>query len=146
MPNLHNQAIVYTATSKTVIRKSNETPIRATTNTNVERQHEKKASQFSFFRNQFLVSFETDFQFLSKPTLEMLLFPSLYAKKCVHSRFFYVWHAMNAEFWPSVIQDQHNLPNKRQHPSTPKKHERLPSNAHKSQSKTVPNIKGTSHL
>ena len=88
MPNLHNQAIVYTATSKTVIRKSNETPIRATTNTNVERQHEKKASQFSFFRNQFLVSFETDFQFLSKPTLEMLLFPSLYAKKCVHSRFF----------------------------------------------------------
>ena len=61
MCNLHDQALVYTATLNIVIRKTNATPIRAATNTNVERRHEKKASQFSFFRNQFSVSFESDF-------------------------------------------------------------------------------------
>ena len=105
MCNLHNQTLVYIATSNTAIRKSTATPIRATTSTNVERRHEKKAWQFRFFRIRFSVSFKTDFQFLSKSIFEMLLFPSFYAKKCFHGRFFcYVWHAINAEIWPSVTQ------------------------------------------
>ena len=60
MCNLHNQALVYIATSNTAIRKSTATPIRATTSTNVERRHEKKHGNS--------VSFEFDFQFLSKLT------------------------------------------------------------------------------
>ena len=54
MSDLLNQALVYTATSNTAIRKSNATPKRAKTNANIERRHEKKASQFSFFQNQCL--------------------------------------------------------------------------------------------
>ena len=45
MSDLLNQALVYTATSNTAIRKSSATPIRAKTNANVERRHEKKTSQ-----------------------------------------------------------------------------------------------------
>ena len=72
MCNLHNQALVYTAMSNTAIQKSNATPIRATTNTNVERLHEKNASQFSFFGNWFSVSYETEFQFLMKQNFSFL--------------------------------------------------------------------------
>ena len=53
MSDLLNQALVYTGTLNTVIQKRSATPIRAKTNTNVESQHEKKTSQFSFFQNQF---------------------------------------------------------------------------------------------
>ena len=65
MCNLHNQALVCTAMSNTAIRKSNATPIRATTNTNVERMHEKKHHNSVSFETD-SVSYETEFQFLSK--------------------------------------------------------------------------------
>ena len=122
MCNLHTQALVYIVMSNTAIRKSNATPIRATTSTNVERRQEKKAWQFRFFRIQFSVSFKTDFQFLSKSIFEMLLFPSFYAKKCVHGRFFLL--CMTCHKCRNLTfsdPDQRYLPNniKRQHPSTP---------------------------
>ena len=79
MCNLHNQALVYAATLNTAIRKTNATPIRATINTNVEKRCEKKKHHNS-------VSFETNFQFLSKAIFEIFLSTSFYAKKYVQSR------------------------------------------------------------
>ena len=55
--SMMNHALVYTATLNTAIQKGSATPITAKTNTNVERQHEKKTSQFSFFQNQYLKCF-----------------------------------------------------------------------------------------
>ena len=66
MRYLLNQALIYTVTSNTAIRKSNATPIRAKTDTNVDRRHDKK---------------NIPLQFLSKPIFEMFLFPPLDAKK-----------------------------------------------------------------
>ena len=54
MSDLFNQALVYTATLNTAIRKSSATPVIPKLNRNVEKWHEEKTSYFSFFQNRFL--------------------------------------------------------------------------------------------
>ena len=87
--------------------------------------------------------------FLWKPTFEMLLFPSHFVKKCVHNRLnLYVVTSHKCRILDFSDPDLHKLPSniKRQHPSTPQKHRKLPSR--NSNLKTIPNIepKRRSHL
>ena len=96
MFNLHNQALAYTTSLNTAIRKSNATSIRATANTNVEKPHEKKALQFSFFQNRFSVSFEDDFQVLLKGTF--IFFRNQFLK-CYYSPLSTLKNAVKDEFF-----------------------------------------------
>ena len=147
MCNLHNQTLIYTATLNAAILKSNATPIRATTNANVETKKKMRKNHHNS------VSFKIDFQFPLKPTFSFFRFfkcfySPFFAKKSIPDRFFcYVWHAINVEIWPLVTQDLRNSPNniKRQHPSTTQKHKKLPST--NPNLKPVPDlIRRTSHL
>ena len=92
MSSLHNQVLVYTATSNTAIRKSTATPIRAKpSNRNVERPHKEKTSHFSFFQNRFLKC--------SYSTLSWL-------KSLFTIAFIYTWHPIIQELslfsWPKT--------------------------------------------
>ena len=94
---------------------------------NVKYRHSKKQCNTNKSQNQHKcreMTWEKNIliQFLPKPMFEMVLFPTLYAKKCVHHRWvFYAWHTITEEFCLSLAQDLCNLPNhiKRYHPSTP---------------------------